>query len=493
MHQQDFRRIAFPLLPVLLLVNLLGSPDHARAEVPQAAVAVVRLVPPVGEVAGEVELEALAIDPEIRRMVFSVDGQEVATSKRPPWKVKVVFAEPAREQEARVVALGPRGIELGADTARVNEAHPRFRLQITDLEVTEGKVQLSGDVSVPRNATLERIDLYLNQEKVGISTTSPFTVEVPVGEVTPEDFLRAVAVLADGREVEDLELIASPGFRDEVDVHLVQLQLVATRRDGAPVRDLRREDFEVVENGEIKKVERLFQAEDVALVLGLVLDSSGSMAPIWEPTLDAASRFLEGAMGRRDRAFLVEFDEHLRMVRPLTGEVRELQEGLNDLTPEGGTALYDSVLFSLLQFRNEPGRRALVVLTDGFDINSTVDPRRSVEYSRKLGVPVYLIALDDGGMSARRPIGGTRPMQPIRAPELKLLTEPTGGRLIRVPPSPSGILRAFRQIDHELRHQYVLTYYTEETPENAAASVQVRIKDRKDVDVRSVLAVDQVN
>ncbi len=482
----SFVRLAAFLFLFLFLA--LSFPSLVPADEASEAV-VVRLVPPAGRAEGKVELEALAIDPEIRRMVFYVDGEEAGTRKRPPWTAKVVLAEPAREQEIRVVALGPGGVELGSDAAKVNEARLPFRLRITELSLADGVARLSGEVSVPRKAALERIDLFHNTTKVGIATTSPFRTEVPVGEVAPEDYLRAVAVLADGREVEDLELISSPEIGDEIDVNLVQLQLVVTRRDRAPVRDLEREDFEIVQDGEVKKAERLFRAEDVALVLGLVLDSSGSMAPIWEPTLAAASQFLEDTMNRRDRAFLVEFDEHLRLVRPLTGDQASLQDGLHDLTPEGGTALYDSVLYSLLQFRDEPGRRALVVLTDGFDINSTADPRRAVEYGRKLGVPVYVIALVD---RSGRPMGAAGLQRSAPVQELKLLTEPTGGRLLRVPSSPSGILRAFRQIDHELRHQYVLTFYSERLPDVPADSVEVRVKGRRDLDVRSVLAVDQI-
>lgn len=476
-------RLLFSITSLLLVPACLFAEEASEA-------AVVRLVPPAGQVEGKVELEALAIDPEIRRMVFYVDGNEAGSRKRPPWTAKVALAKPAKEQEIRVVALGPGGVEMGSDAAKVNEARLPFRLRITELSVAEGVARLSGEVSVPRKAALERVDLFHNTTKVGIATTSPFRTEVPVGEVAPEDYLRAVAVLADGREVEDLELISSPEIGDEIDVNLVQLQLVVTRRDGAPVRDLEREDFEILQDGDPKKAERLFRAEDVALVLGLVLDSSGSMAPIWEPTLAAASQFLESTMNRRDRAFLVEFDEHLRLIRPLTGDQASLQEGLNDLTPEGGTALYDSVLYSLLQFRDEPGRRALVVLTDGFDVNSTADPRRAVEYGRKLGVPVYVIALDD--RRSGRAAGAAGLLQSAPVQELKLLTEPTGGRLLRVPPSPSGILRAFRQINHELRHQYVLTFYSERLPDDPADSVKVRIKGRRDLDVRSVLAVDQI-
>ena len=457
----------------------------------EEAAAVRLLVSPGTEMEGKMELEALVIDPEVRRLVFSIDGEEVAVRRRPPWNVKVELARPAREQVVEVTAW-KRDAIVGTDRAIVNRLDPPYRLELGELKVGEGVLQLEGSVSVPRKAELERVEIFLGESRVGLALTSEFQVEIPRPNPTPGDFVRAEAVLADGRSIDAVRWVEPPeGVADEIDVNLVQLQVLATRRNGAPVTDLTAADFSIEQGGEEQELEQLRVAEDVGLVLGLVLDSSGSMLPIWGETLNAAESFLRETLGEEDRAFLVDFDQQLRLMASLSSEVDTLVSALDRLEPEGGTALYDSVLFSLLQFRDEPGRRALVVLTDGFDVHSTADPKRAVEFGRKLGVPVYIIALDDPTL------GGTRNSELAHAlrskvQELKLLTEPTGGRLLRVPPSPSGIDRAFRQIHHELSHQYVLTYYTDELPDDRRQKVEVEVSGRRGVDVRAVFGLDQI-
>ncbi|MEM8993974.1 MAG: hypothetical protein AAGF23_04200, partial [Acidobacteriota bacterium] len=79
--------------------------------------------------------------------------------------------------------------------------------------------------------------------------------------------------------------------------------------------------------------------------------------------------------------------------------------------------------------------------------------------------------------------------------EMKLITEPTGGRLLRTSGGRGGdgLLRAFRQVADELRSQYVITYYTDRPLADLdARDVEVELPGRKRVDVRSVLAWDQI-
>ena len=135
-------------------------------------------------------------------------------------------------------------------------------------------------------------------------------------------------------------------------------------------------------------------------------------------------------------------------------------------------------------------------MTDGYEAGSTSDPRRSVEFARLLGVPVYVVLLEVGERSAGAP--GTRLatrglLEASPVGDLRLLTDPTGGRLIRIS-SASAIARAFAHIDAELRHQYVLTYYSDQPPDaDERDAVSVRVPGRKDVTVRTVWALDQVN
>ena len=492
-----------PLAVLALLIwAALPAPRSTAQDVEAAADTVahdaVRLLTPPGrELSGKVEVEALVIDPDTRELVFRLDGSEVARRNRPPWRVQVRLARPAQEQTLEVEALGPRDRNLGSDSLVVNRRNPRFRARITGVEgeATAGAVTLSGRVTLPRGGALEQVEIFLNETRVGRALVEEFTVEVPISAPAPTDYVRVVATLADGRQVEDVVVLSSPGIREEIDVDLVQLQVVVTRKNGAPVADLGRDDFSVEQGREEREIAQFAPADDVDLMVGLVLDSSGSMRTMWGQMRAAAEEFLLNTLEPRDRAFLVDFDNQLRLVQPPTGDRQALLDALDSLAAEGGTALYDSITFSLLQFRDEPGRRALVVLTDGFDSGSVAKPERAVELGRKLGVPVYVVGFQPGG-GARGGLGGGAGVNfgaTSALHTLKLLTDPTGGRLIRVSPSDSGLARAFHQIQHELRRQYVLTFYTDTLPAENGRDLRVTVPGRRDVDVRAVFAWDQIN
>jgi Ca-activated chloride channel family protein len=483
-----------------MLGLVLANPAPAMPPDPPPAEpgTVLRILSPPGrQLSGRTPIETLTIDTEVARVTFYLDGEEVASKRLPPYNVKVTLASPPREQTVRAEAFDRKGRLLGLHEIVVNRTRTPLRVRITALEPSAGgEVLVRADLSLPEKAVLARFELYLNDELRTINRELPFEARLEVPSPGPEDFVRVVAVLADGREVEDVELLAAPGLSEEVDVNLVQLQALVSRRDGSPVSGLGRADFEIVERGERREIDRLYVASDVALSLGLVLDSSGSMEPVWDLARSAAEEFLSAVVTSRDRAFVVDFDTQLRLVQPLTGELDEIVAGLEGIEPEGATALYDSILYSLLQFEDEPGRRALVVLTDGYEAGSTSDPRRSVEFARLLGVPVYVVLLEVGERSAGAPgarlaTRGLLEASPVG--DLRLLTDPTGGRLIRIS-SASAIARAFAHIDAELRHQYVLTYYSDQPPDaDERDAVSVRVPGRKDVTVRTVWALDQVN
>lgn len=465
--------------------------------------AVVRLLTPPGRFfSGRVEVEALVIDPEIRELVFSVDGTEMARRGRPPWKVKLKLPSPPQEQVLRVDALGARDVTLGHDEVSINRRNPPLRIRLDGVtRVKDGKaLKLDGSVSIPPKATLQKVEIFLGEERVATVLETKtvlrptIELEVPAENLDPEAFVRAVAHLTDGRQVEDVVLVNAPGERDEVDVNLVQLQVVVTKKNGAPVTDLTASDFAIRQGGKDRPIGQFAVAEDMALVVGLVLDSSGSMRSIWGPTMQAAERFLVDTLDPEDRAFLVNFDSQLRLLQPLTGDRNALLGAMAGLRPDGGTALFDSILFAMLQFRDEPGRRALVVLSDGFDVNSQADAKAAVEFGRKLGVPVYVVGFQTQAMRGGGGRGGAVNFNASAALQtLRLITDPTGGRLLRVPASGQGLSRAFQQIQHELRHQYILTFYTDQLPDEDGDDLRVTVPGRKDVQVRAVFGWDQVH
>ena len=469
--------------------------DAARSARP----ATIRILPPEKGhrelLSGRVQIQTLTIDPQIAVVEFLLDGEETARATRPPFEARIELADPPREHTIEVRALGARGAYAGSDKIVLNRLDPPFAVRIAGIGPTrsagEQAVRVEAGISVPRAETLERVEFYRTEQLVaafdhfegeaGPSGVRDVIADVPTSGVSPQDFIRVVARLGDGRELEDVELLQGAEFSSEIDVQLVQLQVLVVDRSGSPVGGLEPEDFEVREDGELRQVEKLYVSNDVPLSLGLAIDSSGSMEPIWQSTNAIAEAFLNGALTFRDQAFLVDFDSTLRLVQPLTGSKPLLARGLERLFPQGNTALYDAILFSLLQYGEAPGRRALVVVTDGFDSNSRSDPTRAIDFGKRLGVPIYVVAMRSVGF------GPTTMEDANLRNSMRLITGPTGGRLFQIE-SIDQMANVFDHIEDELRRQYVLTYYSER-PFGAALEPEVRVT-RKGLKVRSALPLD---
>ncbi|MEM6702727.1 MAG: VWA domain-containing protein [Acidobacteriota bacterium] len=440
---------------------------------------------------GKTLVQTLAVDSSVATVDFYLDDERVARKTLPPYEAKVPLDAPGREQTVRVEAYSANGRLLGEDERLLNRIDPPFRVRLADFDgdPASGGVTTVTEISVPRQAKLESASFYYGDELVDeiIDPRSlVLRVRVPTPDVNPQSYIRVVGRLDDGRELEDVQLLLGADFSEEVDVHLVQLQVLVTDKRGTPLQGLEASDFEVRHAGQSRSLQRLYPSQDVPLVLGLAIDSSGSMAPIWPATRRASQSFLDSTLTRRDQAFLVDFDTQLRLLQPVTGDRRQLFSALGRLHPQGNTALYDSVLFSMLQYDERPGRRALIVLTDGFDSASKSDPKRAIEFGKRLGVPVYVIAMTS--RAGPRTFGGPAALQEgVMKGQMRLITDPTGGRLFQAL-NAEQVERAFAQIQAELRQQYVLTFYTDRPPE-PGDDLQVRVN-RKGAKVKTALPLD---
>lgn len=452
----------------------------------------IRIVPPAHDyrelVRGRVVVQTLVVDPAVSVVEFLVDGGVSKRVEKPPFRAEIELAEPPREQPLEVRAYDAQDELLGSDEILLNpiEEPPGVRIaRIRDVEPSDAAaVHVEVVVSMPRSETLERVEFYRGDHLVAVAedfrstTTSAYSrtilVEGVVKETKPDDFVRVTARFASGLELEDAELVLGADYQADIDVHLVQLQVLVTDREGNPVSGLVPEDFDIREGGRRLEPQDLHTAEDVRLILGLAIDSSESMRPVWRHLQYAARSFFAASVKPGDASFLVEFDDTVRLLQPLTADTQLLTERLPYAVPDGGTALNDGLLFSLLQFRSEPGRRALVVVTDGVDLDSRWRWEQAADFAERLGLPIYFIELD---RSAKAVIRGGELAD--RTPEATLIRErarrrlgrisrQTGGRhfhidlIARDTPWIDRIDEAFAQIETDLRHQHVLTYYSDQ-------------------------------
>jgi Ca-activated chloride channel homolog len=256
-------------------------------------------------------------------------------------------------------------------------------------------------------------------------------------------------------------------FRSSVDV--VSVAAVVRDRKGRFVGDLSRDDFEIVEAGEQRRILDFRAEKDGPVKLALLMDVSGSMR-VAGKVIDArqAADHVFASLAPGDEAAVFTFDSALRQVHPFSSDRGALVKALDDVEkPFGQTSLYDAVAETAravaARGRTQTGllhRSAVVVITDGVDTKSRLTPQQVSHIASEIDVPVYLLAV----MS---PVDDPREREDERAragaAELEHLGRRTGGELF-LATAPAHASVAARQIVTELRHQYVLAFEASTRP-----------------------------
>lgn len=240
-------------------------------------------------------------------------------------------------------------------------------------------------------------------------------------------------------------------------VDLVEVYASVTGPDGRPVTGLTAADFIVCENGVEQRVEA-FAEGDFPLSVALALDHSFSMAGSPLALAKAGARTFLDALRPEDRAIVAAVSSDVRLLGPFSTDRAAQRRALDELSPWGTTSLHDAILRLLDELAGAPGRRALVVLSDGADRYSRASADEVVERARRSDVLIYGIAL------GRRPSG-----------LFDALARLTGARALHLQ-RPHGLEAAFGAIAADLRHQYLLGYVPRPGGPRGWRSIAVRVK-----------------
>lgn len=258
-------------------------------------------------------------------------------------------------------------------------------------------------------------------------------------------------------------------LRFSVATSQVLVPVTVTDGSGHPVAGLTSHDFRLFEDGLEQDVDLLLD-EATPLTLAVVVDVSGSMRSKIQDAASALGELLD-ALGPRDRAFLLGFHRWVVTLQEVTHDHSLVADALSRFEPTGGTAMFDGIVEGLYRlYKMGPRtRRALVLLSDGFDNASINTPHETVAAAKATGIPIYTIGLGKThkGLFAR--IFGD-PMnvefESLDENRLRELAESTGGRTYIVSDikrsksdaTSSPLSLAFGRLARELRLHYVLTY-----------------------------------
>jgi Ca-activated chloride channel family protein len=240
----------------------------------------------------------------------------------------------------------------------------------------------------------------------------------------------------------------------------VNVVFTVVDKDGRFVRDLKQEQFRILDNNRPPRQITSFAAQtNLPLHVGLLIDASNSIRDRFQFEKDAASEFLyEVIRPKSDRAFVLAFDEVVDVTQDFTGDLDKLRKGVKTIQAGGGTALWDAVYYACRdKLMKEPSssavRRAIILVSDGEDNQSRVLQKEAVEMAQRAEVIIYTVSTSLMGSHTRGD------------DNLKALAEATGGRAF-FPNKLDDVVAAFDDIQQELRSQYSVSYRPEQFEAN---------------------------
>lgn len=263
-------------------------------------------------------------------------------------------------------------------------------------------------------------------------------------------------------------------FTLEVGVDVVSVTAVVFDKGGHFVNGLGPKDVQLTEDGVVQEVSYFREAagpgeERIPLSVVLVLDTSGSM--------NRSLRFLQEAvlsfvykLEDIDSALVVSFNETVKGSVEFTKDQDRLERFVDGLQAWGGTSLYDALHYSLGRIKDEPGRKAVVLFSDGADTTSSLKEQEVVDYARAVEATVYSIGFQGGGGGSAKGF-------------LKKVADETGGAHF-FPNKVSDLIKAFQAISSELHNHYLLAYSPQRPPDGGFRSIALKLPNRPELQVR---------
>jgi len=426
--------------------------DEAGAALPEGppGTPLLRLLPPGREApVGRLRLEA-EVEPPIRKVEFYLEDRLLLTRTRPPYSVEIDLGEIPRRQTVRAVGYDETGKVVDEDAWAINEGDARLAVRVLPQpDPREGKVRVRVAVQSIAGGVAKLVELFLDEKKIGSWTSGPYVATIPMTDYSRASYLRATAISDEGKEANDIRLLKGPSTAVEsVRVDVVQLHISALNKEKRFVRGLTKEDFSIREDGRPQTINGFEVALNLPLTVGLVVDGSGSMEEGLSFVHQASAELFKNLIREKDRGFVIEFRERPRFLQNLTGDSALLQHAARQVRAEGATALYDSIILGLYQFRTLQGRKALVVVTDGADNRSHVQYETLLRYARTAGAPIYFLAVNI-------PLTDFKSRRHIAE-----IARESGGEVFHIG-NASRIGEVTSRLEEELRSQYVLAFRTD--------------------------------
>jgi Ca-activated chloride channel homolog len=236
-----------------------------------------------------------------------------------------------------------------------------------------------------------------------------------------------------------------------VDVNLVNVFVTVTDAHGAPIGGLKKENFILKEDGQDQKISIFDKESALPLSIALAIDTSLSTRHDLPLEQASAKRFAHAILRPIDALSVYGFSEIVHESTPgYTSDLKRIDQGIDHVRLGASTAVFDAIYLASRALDHRKGRKVLVLITDGEDVDSKVGYKEALRAAEEAEAIIYSIIIVPIESSAGREIGGEH--------ALIQLSDDTGGKYYYAT-STTQLDDAFGKISDELRTQYLLAYY----------------------------------
>jgi Ca-activated chloride channel family protein len=245
---------------------------------------------------------------------------------------------------------------------------------------------------------------------------------------------------------------SNPETTLRVDVKLVNVFVTVTDAHGAPIGGLARENFILKEDDQEQKIAVFDKESALPLSIALAIDTSLSTRHDLPLEQSAAKRFAHTILRPVDALSVYGFSQVAReATHGYTADLKHIDESIDHIHLGESTAMYDAIFVVARSLDHRKGRKVIVLITDGEDVDSTIAYKEALRAAEEAEALIYSVIIVPIEASAGREIGGEH--------ALIQLSEDTGGKYYYAT-SAAQLDDAFRKISDELRTQYLLAYYS---------------------------------
>ena len=382
------------------------------------------------------------------------------TSKLNKGFVSMCHPELRQAASAKSASVSRRGLALvlaaGAVmlAGRVSIAQVPLSVRITSPRGrtgTSATVRIVARVQAPPDTTLGPVRFFIDDQPYKVDDDGPpYAVEwVDENPFQKHDISVEVEDAA-GHTARDSVVLDPYEVTDAVDVFSVMLDTSVRDLQGRFIGGIDPSHFQVLEDN-VAQAPQFVRNEAVPTTFVLLVDTSGSMKAKFSFVRQAAARLIS-YLRPADRVIVAPFSNTLEPLTGPTDDPETILGAIDAMQAQGGTAIFDALKQVAPGGAPEQGRRVLVLITDGYDENSTASFDDAMEAVKRAQATVYVVE-----------IGGTAGISSGAESQFLQLANESGGRLF-VPPRIEAVAAAYEQIAIDAKSRYLLSY----TPINQA-------------------------